>query len=825
MYLISDLRKLTLKNTDDSMQENILNLESSILLEFNANKAKVNSDMNFALQYLNSLGNITESNKDYVNINNIKLKQWTIKGKTIQNNSDIVDAIKATGVGTVTIFQKFENGYIRVATNVIEANGQRAIGTFIDFNSPVVQSIERGQRYQGRAFVVDKWYLTNYHPIIIDGEIKGILYVGNQDLDFEAISKYYATKNYFGSGYPYIVNSDGILTGHPTSVGVSVAKYKWFEEMKKNIEGKVLYEWEGKEKTQYFKYIKEIDSYITVGFYTEDMYAHLAIIRNTVIVSLLLSTLIILIVLFFSIKNLNYNLSKIIDKIKDATQSAINGNLNTRASTDDISFEFAPIVNGLNSTLDAVIGPLNVAAEYVDRIAKGDIPPKITDNYNGDFNEIKNNLNMCIDGLGGLVESSEVLEMMAQNDYTKKVEGRYLGIFAKTAESINYVKDRVDHTINIIIKLAKGDMNEYDDLKRIGKRCENDQLMPSIIMLMDALKDIANKANLIANGDLTVSIEKRSDDDLLMHSLKEMLISITRILEDFKGAADNIANASQQMSTTSIEMSQGASEQASSAEEVSSSMEEMASNIQQNTDNSQQTEKIALNAAEGINKVALAAKETLDKMKEIAEKVSIIGEIARQTNILALNAAVEAARAGEHGKGFAVVAAEVRKLAERSQASAVEIDALTKISVKSTEEAGSLMNAIAPEIQKTAKLVQEITAASIEQTSGAEQINNAIQQLNKVTQQNAAASEEMATGSEELSGQAEKLLESISFFKLENDLKKKTSDNKLRQEHKFSKQTGGKVYQNDSQKVNRNTGNGITLNMSKDLIDKDYERF
>ena len=279
------------------------------------------------------------------------------------------------------------------------------------------------------------------------------------------------------------------------------------------------------------------------------------------------------------------------------------------------------------------------------------------------------------------------------------------------------------------------------------------------------------------------------------------------------------------MSTTSIEMSQGASEQASSAEEVSSSMEEMASNIQQNTDNSQQTEKIALNAAEGINKVALAAKETLDKMKEIAEKVSIIGEIARQTNILALNAAVEAARAGEHGKGFAVVAAEVRKLAERSQASAVEIDALTKISVKSTEEAGSLMNAIAPEIQKTAKLVQEITAASIEQTSGAEQINNAIQQLNKVTQQNAAASEEMATGSEELSGQAEKLLESISFFKLENDLKKKTSDNKLRQEHKFSKQTGGKVYQNDSQKVNRNTGNGITLNMSKDLIDKDYERF
>ncbi len=116
-------------------------------------------------------------------------------------------------------------------------------------------------------------------------------------------------------------------------------------------------------------------------------------------------------------------------------------------------------------------------------------------------------------------------------------------------------------------------------------------------------------------------------------------------------------------------------------------------------------------------------------MQEIADKVSIIGEIARQTNILALNAAVEAARAGEHGKGFAVVAAEVRKLAERSQVSAVEIDNLTKTSVRATDEAGKLMAAIAPEIGKTAKLVQEIAAASIEQNSGADQVNNAIQQL------------------------------------------------------------------------------------------------
>jgi methyl-accepting chemotaxis protein len=274
---------------------------------------------------------------------------------------------------------------------------------------------------------------------------------------------------------------------------------------------------------------------------------------------------------------------------------------------------------------------------------------------------------------------------------------------------------------------------------------------------------------LVANGDLTVDLKKRSDKDLLMQSLNDMVKSTSKIISEFQTAAQNISTSSQQMSSTSQQMSQGASEQASSAEEVSSSMEEMVANIMQNTENARQTEKIAVDAADGINKMAVASKQTLDNIKEIADKVSIIGEIARQTNILALNAAVEAARAGEHGRGFAVVAAEVRKLAERSQASAVEIERLTKNSVRITEDAGKMMELIVPEIGKTSKLVQEISAASMEQNSGADQVNNAIQQLNHITQQNAAASEEMATSSEELAGQAEQLMQMISFFDLGND--------------------------------------------------------
>ena len=233
-----------------------------------------------------------------------------------------------------------------------------------------------------------------------------------------------------------------------------------------------------------------------------------------------------------------------------------------------------------------------------------------------------------------------------------------------------------------------------------------------------------------------------------------------------------------------------------------------------------------MNAAEGIDKVNVASDQTLKYMREIADKVSIIGEIARQTNILALNAAVEAARAGEHGKGFAVVAAEVRKLAERSQVSAVEIERLTKNSVRATEESSKLLNAIAPEIGKTAKLVQEIAAASIVQNSGADQVNNAIQQLNHVTQQNAAVSEEMATSSEELASQAQRLLNMISFFMLESDSSEKKSgrkENKLINPHTKGEDTENIPQINHSRTALKQTG--INLHMGKDHLDSNYERF
>ncbi|HEY2017328.1 MAG TPA: methyl-accepting chemotaxis protein, partial [Bryobacteraceae bacterium] len=178
------------------------------------------------------------------------------------------------------------------------------------------------------------------------------------------------------------------------------------------------------------------------------------------------------------------------------------------------------------------------------------------------------------------------------------------------------------------------------------------------------------------------------------------------------------------------------------------------------------TDKIASKAAQDAKTGGEAVGHTVQAMKEVAEKINIIEEIARKTDLLALNAAVEAARAGEHGKGFAVVASEVRKLAERSQTAAAEISRLTADGVKTADGAGHLLARLVPDIQKTAELVREIAAASVEQSTGASQVNKAIQQLDLVIQQNASASEEMASTSEELSSQAEILQSAIAFFKL-----------------------------------------------------------
>jgi methyl-accepting chemotaxis protein len=284
------------------------------------------------------------------------------------------------------------------------------------------------------------------------------------------------------------------------------------------------------------------------------------------------------------------------------------------------------------------------------------------------------------------------------------------------------------------------------------------------------LKECVAVTESLARGDLDIEVKVDRTDELgqLLKGMRIMVEKLREVVLSVKDAAGNVAGGSRQINEGAGQMSLGATEQAASTEEASSSIEEMNATIRQNADNAMQTEKIALKSSVDARESGKAVSLTVSAMKEIAEKIKIIEEIARQTNLLALNAAIEAARAGDNGKGFAVVAAEVRKLAERSQGAAGEIRELSGSSVEVAEKAGSMLAELVPDIQKTAELVQEISASSREQAGGADQINNAIQQLNRVVQQNAGAAEEMAAAAGQLSSQADRLQGTIAFFKMKN---------------------------------------------------------
>ncbi len=296
----------------------------------------------------------------------------------------------------------------------------------------------------------------------------------------------------------------------------------------------------------------------------------------------------------------------------------------------------------------------------------------------------------------------------------------------------------------------------------------------SIILANSISKPVTygiNMAEKVAHGDLNVrfAIDRKDEIGRLSAALDTMVSNIKTVVEEIRISSNNMVKASKKLNKESVELSEGANEQASAAEEVSASMEEMHANIQQNTENSKETEKIAIRAANGIKTSNENNRIANDLIKEITSKITIIEDIAFQTNILSLNAAVEAARAGQEGKGFAVVAAEVRKLAERSQFAANEINTASLSTIDSANMASQSLSEITPEIQKTANLVQEITAASMEQVSGVEQINNALQQLNQITQRNAANSDVINATAKELESISDTLNTSISLFKTDNN--------------------------------------------------------
>ena len=489
--------------------------------------------------------------------------------------------------------------------------------------------------------------------------------------------------------------------------------------------------------------------------------------------------------------NLNACIDAVNTMVADAVmlaKAAVEGKLATRADASKHQGDYRKIVEGVNHTLDAVIGPLNFSADYVDKISKGDIPPKITDNYNGDFNTIKGNLNACIDGLGGLLETNTVLKRMAINDYTKTVEGTYLGVYAEVARAVNDVHGHILHLTSTVKKVGRGDLEDLSEYKKAGRRSENDELVPSLIAMMENLQSLVSDAEMLTKAAVEGRLSTRADVskhqgeyrkivegvnhtlDAVVGPLKDVGATLDQLAGgdltaqltgeyagDFKKLSDAVNTLGLQVRSAIQQIGNNTKALVSAAEELNKISQQMGASAEETAAQSNVVSAASGQVTNNVATVATAADEMSASIKEIAKNTAEATQVATTAVKTADETNVTIGKLGQSSAEIGQVIKVITSIAQQTNLLALN----ATIEAARAGEAGKGFAVVANEVKElakeTAKATEDISRkieAIQNDTKGAVaaigQIGVVIGQINDIQTTIASAVEEQSATTNEI---------------------------------------------------------------------------
>ncbi|MFW5807785.1 MAG: methyl-accepting chemotaxis protein [Spirochaetota bacterium] len=536
-------------HADNQMQEEMNDLYNILDMQISGNQEKVNISLNLAHNYLYSLGDITIQNQtvqyDAVNqITNqttpVTVPVWTIGGRQIQNDKEIVDSIKKRAVETVTIFQKIEPGYLRISTNVMKGDGTRAIGTYIPNSSEVIQTVEQGDTYRGRAFVVNDWYLTAYEPIIINGQVRGILYVGVREKNMTLLRSIFSKKTYYDNGYPFLISDDGTMLIHPTQEGENVSSADFFTRMtaSQSRQGKLSYTVDDTEKILYYRYYKPINAYVAATFNRKDSEVLSIQTRNTIIVTITIGIVIFIGVVLLVTRSVTVPLRTVKDLVHEVSLGNLNNRYTGRLSGDEIGdmvYSINQMIDQLTTTVGAIVQSSTKINQISDEFSQTAM--RMSEGANeqaANIEEITSSLEEMSASISHNNQNAKKTDTLAQNTSLLAEEGG--AAVQQTVSAMKEITDIITVIEDIAYQTNLLALNAAIEAARAGENGKGFSIVASEVRkLSEKSQEALQKISNVVHESLTIAESAGN--------------KIEQIVLDTKKTADNvqtIAHASEE---------------------------------------------------------------------------------------------------------------------------------------------------------------------------------------------------------------------------------------------------------------------------------------